>query len=70
MARYARGLALAFEFGGAIMAGAFFGWWIDGRFGTTPWATIGLTVLGVVGGFVRLIQMARQFSAIDRGRQR
>ncbi|MCW5889374.1 MAG: AtpZ/AtpI family protein [bacterium] len=70
MARYARGLALAFEFGGAIVGGAFVGWWIDGRYGTAPWATIGLTVLGAVGGFVRLVQMARQFSAVDRGRER
>lgn len=70
MARYARGLALAFEFAGAILGGAFVGWWIDGRFGTGPWATLGLTILGAVGGFVRLIQMARSFSAVDRGRER
>jgi F0F1-type ATP synthase assembly protein I len=68
--RYARGGAIAFEFTGTIAAGAFVGWWIDDRYGTTPWAMTGLTVVAVVGGFIRLIQMLRRFEQIDRGAKR
>lgn len=68
--RYARGGAIAFEFTGTIAGGAFVGWWLDERYGTTPWAMTGLTVVAVVGGFIRLIQMLRRFDQIDRGAQR
>lgn len=68
--RYARGGAIAFEFTGTIAGGAFVGWWLDEHYGTTPWAMTGLTVVAVVGGFIRLIQMLRRFDQIDRGAQR
>ena len=59
--RYGRYGAVAFEFSGGIAAGAFIGWWIDTRFGTQPYGLIATTLLAVVGGFVRLIQVLRRF---------
>jgi F0F1-type ATP synthase assembly protein I len=35
--RYSRGMAVAFEFGGTIAAGALVGWYLDEHFGWTPW---------------------------------
>jgi F0F1-type ATP synthase assembly protein I len=49
---------LGFELAASIAGGAFLGWWIDRRFGTTPKALIALTAIGVVGGFYNLIRTA------------
>jgi F0F1-type ATP synthase assembly protein I len=67
--RYARGMAIAFEFTGTIAAGAFIGWYLDSHFGWGPWASIVLTVGSAAGAFVRLIQMVRRFQGIDDPRQ-
>lgn len=64
--RYARGAAIAFEFTGTIAGGAFVGWWLDHRFGTGPWGMTGFTVVAAIGGFVRLLQLLRQFDRLDR----
>jgi ATP synthase protein I len=66
LARYARGVAIAFEFTGSIVGGAIAGWWIDRWLGTAPYAALGLTLLGTVVGFVRLLQMLQRFRSIDR----
>lgn len=68
--RYARGMAIAFEFTGTIGAGAVIGWWLDERFGWTPWASVGLTVMAAVGAFVRLLQTLRRFQRLDDAPQR
>ncbi|MEZ5322233.1 MAG: AtpZ/AtpI family protein [Microthrixaceae bacterium] len=31
------------------------GWWLDGRFGTRPWWTIGLGVFGLVGAVTKVL---------------
>jgi F0F1-type ATP synthase assembly protein I len=67
--RYARGMAIAFEFTGTIAAGALIGWYLDSRLGWTPWASIVLTVGSAAAAFVRLIQMLRRFQGIDDPRQ-
>jgi F0F1-type ATP synthase assembly protein I len=58
-------MAMAFEFTGTIAAGAFLGWYLDGRFGWSPWGSIVLTVGSAGGAFVRLIQMLQRFQEID-----
>ena len=60
---------MAFEFSGGIAAGAFIGWWVDDRYGTQPYAILAMTLLAVVGGFIRLIQVVRRFERSDRGRE-
>lgn len=67
--RYGRYGAAAFEFTGSIAAGALIGWFLDGRFGTGPWLLLSCTVLAVVGGFIRLIQMLRRFERSDVARK-
>lgn len=64
--RFARGGALAFEFTGAITAAALCGWALDTWFGTEPWALLVLSLVGVVGGFARLVRLARRFERLDR----
>ena len=67
--RYGRYGALAFEFSGGIAAGAFIGWWLDRWYGTEPYALLAATLLAVVGGFIRLIQVLRGFERSDRERE-
>ena len=67
--RYGRYGAVAFEFSGGIAAGAIIGWWVDAKFGTQPYALVGMTLLAVVGGFIRLVHVLRRFEQSDLGRQ-
>jgi ATP synthase protein I len=67
--RYGRYGAVAFEFVGGIGAGAFVGWFVDEHYGTEPWGLVALTLLAVVGGFIRLIQVLRRFDRGDRSGQ-
>jgi ATP synthase protein I len=65
--RYARYGAVAFEFSGTIAAGAVVGWMIDHWLGSDPYGVVIMTLLAVVGGFARLIQLVRDFDRRDRG---
>jgi F0F1-type ATP synthase assembly protein I len=58
--RYGRGTALVFEFTGTIAAGALLGHLLDRKFNSEPWFMIVLTLAGVVGGFVRLVQVVER----------
>lgn len=66
LARYARGVGIAFEFTGSIAGGALAGWLLDRWLGTAPYGGLGMTLLGTLVGFVRLLQMIRRFQRIDR----
>ena len=70
LVRWARGSSVAFEFCTTIAAGGLLGVWLDNRWGTTPWLAMGGTVIGSVGGFVRLLQMLRRFENLDQDRER
>ena len=67
--RWARGGALVFEFTGTITAAAICGWAFDRWFGTAPWGFLAIMLTGVVGGFVRLLQLVRRFDRLDRGQR-
>ena len=62
---FARVGALAFDFTGTIVGGAVCGWLVDRWFDTEPWALIVLSLVGVVGGFVRLVTLLRRFEKLD-----
>ena len=50
---------LAFQMLGIIGGSAWLGTWLDGRFHTQPWLTIGLLLLGV---FVAVFQVIRSLT--------
>jgi len=64
--RYGRLGAVAFEFSGTIGGGALVGWLLDHYLGWAPWGMVTCSVLAVIGGFIRLIQILRQFDRSDR----
>lgn len=50
---------LAFQMLATIGGCAWLGYWLDGKFGTQPWLTIGLLLLGV---FVAVFQVIRSLT--------
>jgi len=58
---------VAFEFSGTIAAGVMVGWMIDHWLGSDPYGVVTMTLLAVVGGFARLIQLVRSFDRRDFG---
>jgi len=68
--QFARYGAVAFEFTGMIGGGAFVGWTLDRWFDSAPYGIMVCTVLASIGGFVRLIQILRQFDRVDREAER
>ena len=54
--------AAGLEFPSTILGGLLLGYFLDGYFKTSPWFTLILTILALVGGFVRLFQWINYFS--------
>jgi F0F1-type ATP synthase assembly protein I len=52
----ASSIGLAFPI--AIAIGYFFGQWLDGVFGTTPWLMAIFTIFGIVAGFLNALRTA------------
>jgi F0F1-type ATP synthase assembly protein I len=50
------------EFAGIVVVSILLGLWLDRKFGTKPWILMGLMLLGMVGGMVRLIRRAMKNS--------
>ncbi len=65
--RFGRSFALFWDFVGTVLAGAVIGWLVDREFDTEPYATVVLLLLGVVGGFVRLVASLRRLDRLDDG---
>ena len=63
--RFGRSFALFWDFVGTVLAGALIGWFLDSRFDTEPYWILGLLILGVVGGFVRLVSSLRRMDRMD-----
>jgi F0F1-type ATP synthase assembly protein I len=53
---WVRHSGVGLEMAGATAGLALIGYWIDGRFGTRPWATVGGVVIGLVGGLYNLMR--------------
>lgn len=55
--------------GSEMVSFTLFGLLLDYLFGTIPWFTVGLTVLGFVAAFTHLVRMARNMGKPPAGRQ-
>lgn len=44
------------ELAGATAGLALLGYWIDGKFGTSPWGILAGVVIGIVGGLFNLVR--------------
>ena len=48
--------SVGLELAGAVAGLALVGYWLDQRFGTTPWGILGGVVIGLVGGLYNLVR--------------
>ena len=62
-AKYAKYLAVGLEIPSTIVGSIIVGYLIDRWLGTSPWVTIGSTVLGFIGAVIRLTQYLKYFSS-------
>jgi F0F1-type ATP synthase assembly protein I len=59
--RMMRFASIGFEFAWPMVAGAIVGHYLDLYFHTDPWLTLVMFLLGVFGGFWRLVQELASF---------
>ena len=55
-ASWIRYSGIGLELAGATAGLALVGYWIDRRFGTSPWGILGGVVIGIVGGLYNLVK--------------
>jgi len=53
---WVRHSGVGLELAGATAGLALIGYWIDGKFGTSPWGTLIGVVIGIVGGLYNLVR--------------
>ena len=46
------------ELAGATAGLALVGYWIDGKFGTSPWGILSGVIIGIVGGLYNLVKQS------------
>jgi F0F1-type ATP synthase assembly protein I len=49
------------ELAGSVVLLALLGWWLDKRWGTSPWLLLLGTLVGTVGGIYNLWQAGQRF---------
>jgi F0F1-type ATP synthase assembly protein I len=54
--------AAGLEFPSTVLGGLLLGYFLDGYFKTSPWFTTILTLVALIGSFVRLFQWINYFS--------
>jgi len=64
--RMARFASIGFEFAWPMVAGAIVGHYLDLYFHTDPWLTLVMFLLGVFGGFYRLVRELTEFQRENR----
>lgn len=52
---------VGFSFVLAIVIGAWFGWWLDGRLGTAPWMLLIFFFLGLAAGVLNVYRTTGKF---------
>ena len=51
-------LTMGLQLALSVVAFFFLGYWLDGKFGTSPWCTIGGAALGTTGGLINFLKEA------------
>lgn len=49
-------MGLGFQLAAAMAAFGAIGWWLDSKWGTTPWLLVAGVLLGAVGGMINIIR--------------
>jgi ATP synthase protein I len=58
-------LRLATELVAGVLVGAFIGWWIDKRFGTSPFGLLVCFILGAAAGGWNIVRAVKRMNALN-----
>ena len=58
---------LGLMLGVSVALGALLGWYLDGRWGTSPWLTLVGTLLGTGAGLYEVLTTLREYEEKNRG---
>ena len=56
------GMRMVFELLGGLSVGGLIGWWLDGKFGTSPWLLLVCLMFGLAAGMVGLVRTAQRYN--------
>jgi F0F1-type ATP synthase assembly protein I len=59
-------MGLGFQLAAAMAVFGGLGWWLDGRWGTTPWLLVVGVFIGAVGGMISIIRTSVRSSRSSR----
>ncbi len=57
--------AIGLEMGAAVVIGYAAGWWLDKTFGTKPYLTLVMLLLGIGAAFMAIYRAAREIQKMD-----
>lgn len=71
--RWVRNAGLASSAGLVLVISTILGYeagsWLDGRFGTSPWLMLVLTLMGITAGFIELFRLVLQILKDEEDQQ-
>jgi F0F1-type ATP synthase assembly protein I len=60
-------MGLGFQLAAAMVVFGAIGWWLDERWGTTPWLLVVGVLLGAVGGMISIIRTSIRSARTSNG---
>lgn len=54
---WSQALSIGWELASFTVLGFALGYWLDGRFGSSPWGVLGVTLLGIGLGLYRVVRI-------------
>ncbi len=58
---------IGIEFAVSVLLGSLFGYWLDGKLGTSPWLLIIGFLLGTLAGFKNFYQLVKKLFSDNKG---
>lgn len=55
---WSQALSIGWELASFTVLGFALGYWLDGRFGSSPWGVLGVTLLGIGLGLYRVVRIS------------
>lgn len=51
---------MGFDLAASVGVAALIGWWIDGRYDTSPWGVVICSTIGIVGGLLNFVRAGQR----------
>jgi F0F1-type ATP synthase assembly protein I len=51
---------MGFDLAASVGVAALIGWWIDGRYDTSPWGVVICSTIGIIGGLLNFVRAGQR----------